>query len=87
MIEVAITRYRNKDKDLTVDLVEAIAVFNKQEGQHLKVHTDYLEMLGLSKRLDAEDIRRLWQPRGEIDFLRVPLGPDDRGKPMMLQSK
>jgi DNA segregation ATPase FtsK/SpoIIIE, S-DNA-T family len=49
--------------------------------------TDYLEMLGLSKRLDAEDVRRLWRPRGEIDFLRVPLGPDDRGKPAMLDLK
>ncbi|EMY32296.1 type VII secretion protein EccCa [Arthrobacter crystallopoietes BAB-32] len=48
---------------------------------------DYLEMLGLSKRLDADDIHRLWQPRGEIDFLRVPLGPDDRGKPAMLDLK
>lgn len=27
------------------DLLEAMVVFNKQEGQHLKVHTDYLEML------------------------------------------
>ncbi|WP_139005660.1 type VII secretion protein EccCa [Arthrobacter crystallopoietes] len=47
----------------------------------------YLEMLGLSPRLDAADIRRLWQPRSEIDFLRVPLGPDDRGKPAMLDLK
>ncbi|HEX2246192.1 MAG TPA: type VII secretion protein EccCa, partial [Arthrobacter sp.] len=47
----------------------------------------YLEMLGLSPRLDAADIRRLWQPRSEIDFLRVPLGPDDRGKPTMLDLK
>lgn len=47
----------------------------------------YLEMLGLSERLDEADIRRLWQPRSEIDFLRVPLGPDDRGKPALLDLK
>lgn len=47
----------------------------------------FLEMLGLSPRLDAEDLRRLWQPRSEIDFLRVPLGPDDRGKPAVLDLK
>lgn len=29
------------------DLVADLAVFSKQEGQHLKVHTDYLEMLRL----------------------------------------
>ena len=47
----------------------------------------FLEMLGLSPRLDEDDIRRLWQPRGEVDFLRVPLGPDDRGKPALLDLK
>lgn len=33
------------DPEADAELLEAIAVFNKQEGQHLKVHTDYLEML------------------------------------------
>ena len=47
----------------------------------------YLDMLGLSSALDEADIRRLWQPRSEIDFLRVPLGPDDRGRPAMLDLK
>ncbi|MET4061600.1 S-DNA-T family DNA segregation ATPase FtsK/SpoIIIE [Arthrobacter sp. UYP6] len=47
----------------------------------------FLEMLGLSPNLDAADIRRLWKPRGEVDFLRVPLGPDDRGRPALLDLK
>ncbi|MBT1002549.1 type VII secretion protein EccCa [Paenarthrobacter sp. DKR-5] len=47
----------------------------------------FLDMLGLSPQLDAADIRRLWQPRSEVDFLRVPLGPDDRGRPAMLDLK
>jgi len=33
------------DPRADADLLGAIAVFNKQEGQHLKLHTDYLEML------------------------------------------
>ncbi|WP_026817939.1 type VII secretion protein EccC [Arthrobacter castelli] len=47
----------------------------------------FLDMLGLSPRLDRADIERLWQPRGETDFLRVPLGPDDTGRPAMLDLK
>ena len=51
-------------------------------------HTQgFLEMLGLSANLDEADIRRLWKPRGEVDFLRVPLGPDDRGRPALLDLK
>ena len=33
------------DPEDDADLLEAVAVFNKQEGQHLKLHTEYLEML------------------------------------------
>lgn len=47
----------------------------------------FLEMLGLTPELGAEDIRRLWQPRSEVDFLRVPLGADDRGRPTLLDLK
>ena len=47
----------------------------------------FLDMLGLSPDLAEEDIRRLWKPRGEADFLRVPLGPDDRGRPALLDLK
>ncbi|MET1155528.1 type VII secretion protein EccCa [Arthrobacter sp.] len=47
----------------------------------------FLEMLGLSPALDEADIRRLWKPRSEVDFLRIPLGPDDRGRPALLDLK
>ncbi|MER2137181.1 MAG: type VII secretion protein EccCa, partial [Arthrobacter sp.] len=47
----------------------------------------FLDMLGLSPRLDEADIRRLWQPRSEVDFLRIPLGADDRGRPALLDLK
>ncbi len=47
----------------------------------------FLEMLGLSKNLDRADIERLWRPRAHADFLRVPLGPDDKGKPVLLDLK
>lgn len=47
----------------------------------------FLDMLGLSPNLDEADIVRLWKPRSEVDFLRVPLGPDDRGRPALLDLK
>ncbi|MET1034481.1 MAG: type VII secretion protein EccCa [Arthrobacter sp.] len=47
----------------------------------------FLEMLGLSPRLDRDDVERAWRPRGEADFLRVPLGPDDGGRPTVLDLK
>ncbi|GAB3248842.1 type VII secretion protein EccC [Arthrobacter pigmenti] len=47
----------------------------------------FLDMLGLSPRLDRADIERLWRPRSETDFLRVPLGPDDAGRPATLDLK
>lgn len=47
----------------------------------------FLDMLGLTPELSSADIRRLWQPRSEVDFLRVPLGADDRGRPTLLDLK
>ncbi|MBG6085309.1 type VII secretion protein EccCa [Zhihengliuella flava] len=47
----------------------------------------FLEMLGLTPALSRADIERTWKPRSEADFLRVPLGPDDRGKPTTLDLK
>ena len=47
----------------------------------------FLQMLGLSQRLDRADVERLWKPRPHADFLRVPLGPDDKGKPVLLDLK
>ncbi|GGC97058.1 hypothetical protein GCM10011512_25070 [Tersicoccus solisilvae] len=48
---------------------------------------DFLTMLGLRVDATEEDVRRLWAPRAEVDFLRVPLGPDDRGRPVLLDLK
>lgn len=47
----------------------------------------FLQMLGLSQNLDRADVERLWKPRPHADFLRVPLGPDDKGKPVLLDLK
>ncbi|WP_309081188.1 type VII secretion protein EccCa [Zhihengliuella sp.] len=47
----------------------------------------FLEMLGLTPELGRADVERTWRPRADADFLRVPLGPDDRGKPVMLDLK
>lgn len=47
----------------------------------------FLDMLGLSPALDRADVLRAWTPRSDAGFLRIPLGPDDRGKPTMLDLK
>ncbi|GAB3564349.1 type VII secretion protein EccC [Spelaeicoccus albus] len=46
----------------------------------------FARMLGLGEITTAE-IEHMWQPRSEVDFLRVPLGLDDRGKPVLLDLK
>lgn len=46
----------------------------------------YTDMLGL-KDLDQAEIERNWRPRSEQDFLRIPLGPDNAGKPVLLDLK
>lgn len=33
------------------------------------------------------DIAQLWQPRTDLDFLRVPIGVDDTGNPLLLDLK
>jgi S-DNA-T family DNA segregation ATPase FtsK/SpoIIIE len=48
--------------------------------------TTYTEMLGLSD-LAADEIERMWEPRSDQDFLRIPLGPGDDGKPVLLDLK
>ncbi|RZU60681.1 type VII secretion protein EccCa [Zhihengliuella halotolerans] len=47
----------------------------------------FIEMLGLTPALDRADVERTWRPRSDADFLRVPLGPDDRGRPATLDLK
>ena len=49
--------------------------------------SSFLEMLSLSPELDRADVERNWRPRSQADFLRVPLGPDDKGKPVLLDLK
>lgn len=48
--------------------------------------TRYTEMLGL-RELSDQEITTNWQPRSEQDFLRVPLGPDGDGNPVLLDLK
>ncbi|WP_417217355.1 type VII secretion protein EccCa [Arthrobacter sp.] len=47
----------------------------------------FLGMLGLSPELSRADIERTWRPRGDAEFLRIPLGPDDSGRPTVLDLK
>ncbi len=47
---------------------------------------DFTSLLGIDDPIRL-DLTRLWAPRGERDFLRVPLGVDDRGRPVLLDLK
>ncbi|WP_345800713.1 type VII secretion protein EccCa [Microbacterium sp. AZCO] len=47
---------------------------------------DVAELLGIAD-VDAIDVRAAWQPRTAGDFLRVPIGVDDRGAPVLLDLK
>lgn len=46
----------------------------------------FTEMIGLN-RFNRSDIITAWQPRSHVDFLRVPLGTDDKGQPVLLDLK
>ena len=56
-------------------------------GAEAASSSSFLEMLHLSPVLDRADVERNWRPRSQADFLRVPLGPDDKGKPVLLDLK
>ncbi|MBB5749734.1 type VII secretion protein EccCa [Micrococcus sp. TA1] len=56
-------------------------------GAETAASRSFLQMLELSPQLDRADVERLWQPRPHADFLRVPLGPDEKGKPVLLDLK
>ena len=56
-------------------------------GAETAAARSFLQMLELSPQLDRADVERLWQPRPHADFLRVPLGPDEKGKPVLLDLK
>lgn len=47
---------------------------------------DVTELLGIAD-VDAIDLTDAWRPRSAADFLRVPIGVDDRGAPVLLDLK
>ena len=47
---------------------------------------DVTELLGIAD-VDAIDLREAWRPRSDGDFLRVPIGIDDLGAPVLLDLK
>lgn len=47
---------------------------------------DVTELLGIAD-VDAIDLADAWRPRAAGDFLRVPIGVDDRGAPVLLDLK
>ncbi|MDO4255509.1 MAG: type VII secretion protein EccCa [Kocuria sp.] len=46
----------------------------------------FTEIMGLNT-FDRSDIESGWQPRSHVDFLRIPLGTDDKGQPVLLDLK
>ncbi|MFG2208451.1 type VII secretion protein EccCa [Streptomyces sp. NPDC048638] len=55
-------------------------------GTPLSGPVDFTELLGVPDPR-ALDVRRLWQPRGEQAFLRVPIGLNDDREPVLLDLK
>ncbi|AYV29104.1 ESX-1 secretion system protein EccCb1 [Streptomyces sp. ADI95-16] len=56
------------------------------EGTPVSGPVDFMGLLGIDDPA-ALDVERLWGPRGERDFLRVPIGVDDRHGPVLLDLK
>ncbi|MFF5706810.1 type VII secretion protein EccCa [Streptomyces sp. NPDC012794] len=56
------------------------------EGTPVSGPVDFMGLLGISDPA-ALDVGRMWAPRGERDFLRVPIGIDDRHGPVLLDLK
>ncbi|MEU4497346.1 type VII secretion protein EccCa [Streptomyces sp. NPDC023998] len=56
------------------------------EGTPVSGPVDFPAMLGIDDPA-ALDVNRLWAPRGDRDFLRVPIGVDDRHRPVLLDLK
>ncbi|WP_200259338.1 type VII secretion protein EccCa [Streptomyces sp. HSG2] len=56
------------------------------EGGTAAGPVDYPALLGIEDPA-ALDVSRLWAPRGERDFLRVPIGLTDRNQPVLLDLK
>ncbi|MFD9863351.1 type VII secretion protein EccCa [Streptomyces alboflavus] len=56
------------------------------EGTPVSGPVDFPALLGIDDPA-AVDLDRLWSPRSERDFLRVPIGLDDRHEPVLLDLK
>ncbi|MFC8986175.1 type VII secretion protein EccCa [Streptomyces sp. NPDC056956] len=56
------------------------------EGSPVTGPVDFPALLGVAEPADL-DLRTLWKPRGERDFLRVPIGLTDRHEPVLLDLK
>ncbi|OIK01046.1 type VII secretion protein EccC [Streptomyces sp. MUSC 14] len=56
------------------------------EGTPVSGPVDFPQLLGIDD-VAALDPARQWAPRGERDFLRVPIGLDDRHQPVLLDLK
>ncbi|MFD5494287.1 type VII secretion protein EccCa [Streptomyces sp. NPDC127091] len=56
------------------------------EGSPVTGPVDFPALLGIADPADL-DLSTLWKPRGERDFLRVPIGLTDRHEPVLLDLK
>jgi S-DNA-T family DNA segregation ATPase FtsK/SpoIIIE len=56
------------------------------DGTPVSGPVDFPELLGIGDPA-ALDLDRQWSPRGDRDFLRVPIGLDDRHEPVLLDLK
>ncbi|MEW2527671.1 type VII secretion protein EccCa [Streptomyces sp. NPDC047071] len=56
------------------------------EGTPVSGPVDFPALLGVDDPADL-DLGALWAPRGERDFLRVPIGVDDHHEPVLLDLK
>ncbi|WGD42856.1 type VII secretion protein EccCa [Streptomyces cathayae] len=56
------------------------------EGSPVTGPVDFPALLGIADLADL-DLSTLWQPRGEREFLRVPIGLTDRHEPVLLDLK
>ncbi|WP_433325768.1 type VII secretion protein EccCa [Spirillospora sp. CA-294931] len=57
-----------------------------EEGPAQGGNVDFTALMGVTDPADL-DMRRMWAPRSERAFLRVPIGLDDTGQPVILDLK
>jgi S-DNA-T family DNA segregation ATPase FtsK/SpoIIIE len=58
----------------------------RQDGEEVIEQFDVTDLLGIADPTSL-DIERMWRPRTEADFLRVPFAVDDAGNPVSLDLK